>query len=64
VHDSIKEKPVERLKIPFTKLYGNNPAESYDYGKIINEKRFDKLVTYLNEGDIVTGGQHDRVNYL
>jgi aldehyde dehydrogenase (NAD+) len=60
VHDSIKKKLIERLKDSIYQLYGNNPAESYDYGKIINERRFDKLVTYLSEGDIVTGGQYDR----
>ncbi|MGH2648240.1 MAG: aldehyde dehydrogenase family protein, partial [Ginsengibacter sp.] len=33
---------------------------SYDYGKIINEKRFDTLVNYLNEGEKIIGGKYDR----
>ena len=60
VHESVKDKLVQRLKETIYELYGQNPAESYDYGKIINEKRFDKLVSYFNEGKIITGGQQDR----
>ena len=29
------------------------------YGKIINKKRFDILVKYLNEGNILSGGNYD-----
>jgi len=32
----------------FTILWGKG-GRSYDYGKIINEKRFDKLVSYLSQ---------------
>jgi aldehyde dehydrogenase (NAD+) len=60
VHDSVKDKLVQRLKETIYELYGQNAAESYDYGKIINEKRFDKLISYFNEGNLITGGQHDR----
>jgi aldehyde dehydrogenase (NAD+) len=41
-------------------FYGVKPEDSYDYAKIIHEKRFDTLVSYLSQGKIITGGRYDR----
>ncbi len=60
VHDSVKNKLLENIKKEIENFYGANAAESYDYGKIINEKRFDTLTGYLNQGNIIYGGQHDK----
>jgi aldehyde dehydrogenase (NAD+) len=60
VHESVKEALLEKIKAMIQKFYGENAATSYDYGKIINERRFDKLVSYLNQGTIVCGGQYDK----
>ena len=60
VHIDVKEKFIEKLKETITKFYSEDASSNYNYGKIINEKRFDKLVSYLDEGNIVTGGDHNR----
>jgi len=60
VHIDVKEKFIEKLKETITKFYSEDASSNYNYGKIINEKRFDKLVSYLDEGNIVTGGNHNR----
>lgn len=60
VHESVKDKLVELIKEATQKFYSNNPAEMYGYGKIINERRFDKLVSYLSQGNILMGGQYDK----
>ncbi|PWT99159.1 MAG: aldehyde dehydrogenase family protein [Bacteroidetes bacterium] len=60
VHKSIKEKFVSLLKEKIQKFYGDDPSGSYDYGKIINEKRFDKLLEYLKDGKVIFGGTHDK----
>lgn len=60
VHESQKEKLVVALKEVIAAFFTENPAESYDYGKIINEKQFDRLVGYLKDGNILYGGQFDR----
>lgn len=60
VHESIKNKFVEKLKQTINSFFGERKMESKDYGKIINEKRFDKLVSYLSEGDIVFGGENNK----
>jgi aldehyde dehydrogenase (NAD+) len=60
LHADIKEKLLGQLQKTLVEFYGEKAEESYDYGKIINEKRFDKLVSYLPQGRIITGGRYDR----
>lgn len=60
IHEDIFDKFVGLLKETIREFFGDDAKESYDYGRIINEKRFDTLVSYLNEGAIISGGNHDR----
>jgi aldehyde dehydrogenase (NAD+) len=62
VHRSVKQEFLAKLIETITGFYGNNPAMSSSYGRIINEHRFDALVEYLSEGEIIFGGQYDREN--
>ncbi|MGW0494666.1 aldehyde dehydrogenase family protein [Streptomyces sp. NPDC003007] len=41
-------------------LYGSDPAASGAYGRIINERHFDRLVGLLDSGRTVVGGTSDR----
>ncbi|MDH6131058.1 aldehyde dehydrogenase (NAD+) [Kitasatospora sp. MAA4] len=41
-------------------LYGDDPAASPAYGRIVNERHFDRLAALLDDGRTVTGGAHDR----
>ncbi|WP_030684440.1 aldehyde dehydrogenase family protein [Streptomyces sp. NRRL B-1347] len=41
-------------------LYGADPAKSDAYGRIVNERHFDRLSGLLGSGRVVTGGQTDR----
>lgn len=58
VHESVKDKLVAALKLQLQKMYGENPAASADYPRIINQRRFQTLTAYLNDVDILHGGQH------
>ncbi len=60
VHAGIKEKLVAALKEAIGRFYGEQPEESYNYGKIINEKQFSRLIAYLDQGTIVHGGRIDK----
>lgn len=60
VHSLVKDKLLNYLIEYTQKFYGENPAETYGYDKIINEKRFDRLISYLSQGHIVFGGKYDR----
>ncbi|MER7564443.1 aldehyde dehydrogenase family protein [Streptomyces sp. NPDC097941] len=42
------------------KLYGSDPADSGEYGRIINERHFDRLTGLLDSGRTVVGGTSDR----
>jgi aldehyde dehydrogenase (NAD+) len=60
VHQSVKDELLRKMIATIEKFYTKDASASYDYGKVINEKRFDKLVRYLAQGKIITGGQHDK----
>jgi aldehyde dehydrogenase (NAD+) len=62
VDESIKPALVNTLKQVIRDFYGENPAASPDYSRIINERQFDRLVGLLDTEKIVLGGQHDRSN--
>lgn len=60
VHKDIAEKFITTLSATITSFWGEDPSQSKDYAKIINTKRFDQLISYFSEGDIVSGGISDR----
>lgn len=62
VHTSVAKKFTRLLKKAIKEFYSNDPQQSPDYGRIINERQFDRLQTILDkERDTVTfGGRTDR----
>jgi aldehyde dehydrogenase (NAD+) len=60
VHADIRQRLLTGLQDTLLAFYGVKPEDSYDYAKIIHEKRFDTLVSYLSQGKIITGGRYDR----
>src|SRR5450631_781886 len=60
LHADIRDRFLKELQETIRQIYGEKEEESPDYGKIINEKRFDALVSYLPQGRILSGGRHDR----
>ena len=60
VHESVKEKFVDAMKESIEKFFTAKPEESYNYGKIINEKQFDRLNNYLQQGKVAYGGRTDK----
>jgi aldehyde dehydrogenase (NAD+) len=62
VHGDIKDQFIEALKKFIIEFFGPESSQSYSYGRIINQKRFDQLEGYLSLGKIVFGGTYDRSN--
>ncbi|TYP72506.1 aldehyde dehydrogenase [Paenibacillus methanolicus] len=61
VHEAVKAEFVKALKDAFREFYGDNPIESERYGKIVNERHFDRVIGYLEGGGTVAhGGRYDR----
>lgn len=59
-HKSIKERFIDEVKLQIEKQYGENPLLNSDYGKIVNEKHFERLLSVIDESKVVHGGGHDR----
>ena len=59
VHHSIKDAFVAELKKNIKNFFSDDPSEDYNYGKIINERQFNRLISYLHEGKILHGGNFD-----
>ncbi len=60
VHEAVKNKLLNELRDSIQNFYSNDPSSSADYGKIINEKRFKKLVGYLEKEKVFYGGKNDK----
>ncbi|MBK7375410.1 MAG: aldehyde dehydrogenase family protein [Ferruginibacter sp.] len=60
VHASKKEELIAALKRTIHDFFGDRPEDSYNYGKIINEKQFNRLINYLQQGTIIYGGRTDK----
>jgi len=60
VHESVKDEFLKLLIGFIKKYYTENPQQSDDYGRIVNQRHFDRLATYLNQGNILHGGITDR----
>lgn len=60
VQESKKDELIQALKSSIQSFFGEKPEESYNYGKMINAKQFDRVITYLSQGTIVQGGRNDK----
>lgn len=56
VHNSVKDELVAAMKKAIVKFFGEDPAGSPDYARIINKKRFGTLNSYLQQGEVLHGG--------
>lgn len=57
---SVKDRLVNEIKKQVQKQYGKEPLLNPNYGKIINEKHFDRILGLIDEKKIVLGGVSDR----
>jgi aldehyde dehydrogenase (NAD+) len=56
----LKDELIKELIIAIQKFYGADAESSEHYGKIINEKQWLRLSSYLGDGEIVYGGKSNR----
>ena len=59
-HSSVKDEFVKEVISQIKKQYGAEPLKNPDYGKIINEKHFDRVCGLINKDKVVIGGYSDR----
>ena len=59
VHESIKSELIKELKRQIQLQFSTDPLSNPDYGKIINEKHFERLKDLLIGEKVVYGGKYD-----
>ena len=60
VHESVKDQFIEFAKNEIQAMFGKNPLENNLYGKIINEKHFDRLMGVIDKSKVAFGGNGDK----
>lgn len=53
---AIKDQLVAEICAQIKKQYGEHPLENADYGRIVNQKHFDRLMGLIDPAKVVTGG--------
>jgi len=57
VHRSIKKLLLDKMKSTLERFYTKDPSSTPDFGRVINERHFTRLSSFLNYGNIVIGGK-------
>lgn len=57
VQEDMKPALVEALKRTIIDFYGENPADSPDYPRLISDRQFQRVESLLSSGTIILGGQ-------
>lgn len=57
VHEMIADRFIDEMKRWMKEFFSADPLSSPDYGKMINQRHFDRVSAYLKDGKIQVGGQ-------
>ena len=55
-HSAVKEKLIEEIKKQIKLQFGEKPIENPHYGKIVNDKHFERLVGLIEDKKVAYGG--------
>ena len=56
-HEGIKDRLIKALRSEIRRQYGENPLENPDYGRIVNEKHYHRLLSLIDRDKLAAGGQ-------
>ncbi len=62
VHESIKEKFIQVLVQTIESFFSANASTNKGYGRMINERQFERVIKYLEQGKIIYGGKNDKTS--
>jgi len=60
VNKRIKDKLVAKMKDHLKAFYGDDPAQSPDYGRIISQRHFDRIAKMIDPAKVIHGGETNR----
>ncbi len=58
-HASVKDAFLEEVKKQITLQFGADPLANPDYGRIVNRKHFDRLLSLIEREKLIMGGESD-----
>ena len=62
VHKKIESQFLDGMKNRIRSLYGPDPSQSPDLGRIVNTAHFKRLVSLMDPAKVVIGGTHNEAN--
>ena len=60
IHASVKDAFVAEMKNALIQFFGEDAQQSGFYGRIVNERQFDRIEKYLSNGKLLYGGKTDK----
>lgn len=63
VHKNIEEEFIKKLEEEIKNQFGDNPLESQDYSKMVNEREFNRVLSYIDKEKLVFGGNYNRKTF-
>ena len=63
VHKDIEEEFIKKLEEEIQNQFGDNPLESKDYSKMVNEREFNRVLSYIDKEKLVFGGNYNRKTF-
>ena len=59
-HRSVRDRLIKEIVKQIRRQFGKKPLDNKNYGKIINEKHFDRILGLIDKEKVVFGGNSDR----
>jgi aldehyde dehydrogenase (NAD+) len=62
VDEATEQKLVPLLQQAVTEMFGDDPQHSDSYGRIVNERHFERVARLIDSGHVAIGGQTDKAS--
>ncbi|WP_456273522.1 aldehyde dehydrogenase [Bacillus sp. AK031] len=59
VHERAREPFINEFNEAVKEFYGEKPLESDQYGRIVNQRHYSRLKSYLEDGEVIFGGGYN-----
>ena len=59
-HRSVRDRLIKEIQKQILRQFGKKPLDNKNYGKIINEKHFDRILGLIDKEKVIFGGNSDR----
>lgn len=59
VHEDVKPELVRLMQRYILEFYGNAPLKADNYGRIVSKRHFERLRSFIQDGEILIGGEVD-----